>query len=113
MIGLRGKGSDTNAGTDEKDGLIVQEVLRSRTKGTVNHHARKDAVKGRVNIGSDDFSSRVAFLLGVEVATDSLGQRACEITDNTDVNGNIVLFRRTALFILFYFWEAYQRYDVR
>jgi hypothetical protein len=83
---LRSERSDTNTSTDKQDRLIVQEILRRRAERTVDHDTGKDLIKRRRN----DPTASILLTLAIKVATDSLGKLAREITNNTNVDRDIV-----------------------
>lgn len=92
---LRSEWSDTNTGTNEQDGLVLQEILGSRTEGTVNHDTRKDTanrVSGGVN---DSASSFLITLLPIEVTSYSFSQGTSEISNDTDVDRDVIFLRGT------------------
>ena len=93
---LRSERRNADTGTDEKHGLVVQEVLGGRAKRSVDHDTGKNAVNGRVRRSADDLAlGGSALVLLVEIAPDGLGQRLGKVTDDTDMNGDVVLFGRT------------------
>ena len=93
---VRSKWRNTDTSTNEKYGLIVQEVLRSRAEGTINHDTGKNAVDGRRNDLAD--ITLFTLLLLVEIATNSLGESASEITHDTNMDGNVIFLRGTMVF---------------
>lgn len=89
----------TNTRADEEHRLVVQEVLRRRAERPVDHDAGEHAVNRRVRSGPDDLAaSLVLFALAFlfKFAADSLGERAREVTDDTDVDRDVVLLGRAA-----------------
>ena len=94
VIYSRGERSNTDTSTDERHGLVVQEVLGRRTEGTVDHDTREDTVDGRVRSRTNNLASGLLLLtlaLLVEVAADGLGELRRKVTNDTDVDGDVVL----------------------
>ena len=94
----RGERSYTDTGADEQHRLILQKVLRGRPERTVDHDAGQHAVEGRVRARANDFATWVLLTpvaLLVKVAAECLSQLAREITDDADVHGDVIFFRRT------------------
>jgi hypothetical protein len=87
---VRSERSDTNTSTDEEDRLVIKELLRRSTKGTVNHDTRKSAVHRGVGVRADNLATGgvLAALvpLRAKVASEGLGERRREITLDTDVD---------------------------
>ena len=79
-----------------RHGLEVEEVLGRRTERTVDHDTGENAVDRGVRGGADDLAARaVLFALAplFKVAANSLREGASEVTDDTDVDGNVVFLR--------------------
>ena len=86
---LRSEWRNTNTCTDEQDSFVVQEVLRSATKWTVDHDAWKCPIQGWVRVGANyHTASSVYFLLllGIEIATKGLGECCSEVAHDTNMN---------------------------
>ena len=94
----RGERRHTDTSTDEQNGLIVEEVLGRGAEGTVNHDTREHAVNRGVSGGADNLAAGVllALALPLEVTADSLSKRTREVTDDTDVDRDVVLLGRAA-----------------
>ncbi len=93
---------DTDTGTDEENRLVVQEVLGRGAERTIDHHTGENTVDRRVRGGADDLASGLVLLalaLLVKVATDRLGEGTSEVTDDTDVDGDVVLLRRAGVML--------------
>lgn len=93
---LRGKWRNANTSTDKQDRFVVQEVLRSAAKWTIDHDTRKRPVKGWVRVGAYHHATiSIYLLLGIEIATEGLGECCSKVADNTNMNRDVVLFWRT------------------
>jgi len=83
----------TNTRSNQKHSLEIQKVLRRTAKGSIHHHTGQHAIQRRVHIRPYNPTLLVsALLLIVEITANSLGQCGCEITDDTDVHGDVVFF---------------------
>jgi len=95
---LRGKWRNTNTGTNKQDSFVVQKVLRSATEWSVDHDAWKCPVQGRVRVGAYHHTTdgiHFLLLLGIEIATESLDERRSKVANDTNMNRDVVLLRRT------------------
>lgn len=96
----RGKRRDADTGTDEEDGLVVEEILGRGAEGPVDHHARQDAVHGRVRVRADELPAGLhALLLRVEVAADRGRELPRKVADDTDMHRDVVFLRRAAAYV--------------
>ena len=97
MLENRRERRHTDTSTNEQDSLVVEEVLGRGAKRTVDHDTRQNAVHGRVRSRADDLAARILLALAfpVEVAADSFGERPREVTDDTNVDGDVVFLGRT------------------
>ena len=94
---VRGERCDADTRADQQDGLVVQEVLTGTAERTVDHDTRKNAVERRVGGSTDDLAlaALLTLILLVKVAATRLGQSLGEVTDDTNVNGDVVFLRST------------------
>jgi len=84
----------SDAGADEENGFVVEEVLGCGTEGAVDHDTRKDLVEGRIGLGAYNLGSVAARFLVFfpEVASESFGEGFGEVADDADVDRDVVLF---------------------
>jgi hypothetical protein len=99
-LDIRCKWSNPDTGADEKHRLIVQVILAGTSERPVNHHTRENAVKGGIGVSSDHLAAcrciASLFALGIRIASNSLCKRSSEISDDTDMNGDVVFLWGTS-----------------
>ena len=86
---LRSERSDTNTSTNQKDGLILEEILASTSKRAINH----DSGQNLANRRDHETSLLLGLVLGIEVASACLGESAGEVPDNPDVHAQVIFLR--------------------
>lgn len=87
----RGEWCDADTCADEENSLVAQEVLTSTAERPVDHDPRKYPVQ----TWGYDLAARIlavflAALLLFKVAANSPGKRASEVTNNTNVDRNVI-----------------------
>ena len=85
---LRREWRNTDTSADEQHSFIVQEVLASAAEGPVDHNTGKHAVDRWRNDLTPDILL-AAFLL-LKVAADGLCKSTSEVTNNPNVDGDVV-----------------------
>ena len=85
----RGKWCNTDTSTDKQDSFIVQKVLRRATEWTIDHDAWKCPVQGWVRVGAYHHTTDGIYfllLLGIEIATEGLGECRSKVAYDTNMN---------------------------
>src|ERR1700729_1998887 len=97
MMHSRGKGRHTDTSADEQNSFILEEVLTSTSERTVNHNSGQNTVDRGIGGSANNLSASCSSLFpifGVEIAPHSFGQRTGEVTHNTNVDRDVILFWR-------------------
>ena len=93
-----GEGGHTDTGTDEDGDLVLEDILRGRSKGTINVHPRQHPAESRVGIRLLVVNTHNLALVGgllVPVAAQRSGHSASEVTNTSHVDGDVVFLRST------------------
>lgn len=71
----------------------VQEILTSASKGAVDHNTGENTSNGLLNNRWFTVTLLLALVIFcIEVASKGFGERACEVTDNANVDRDVVFF---------------------
>ncbi len=87
-----GERCDTNTSTNENSNFELEHIFGGRTEGAINVYAGK-------NLAESDFLAALTLLallstgFAFKVAAEGFAKGLGEVTDHTDVNGDVVLFR--------------------
>ena len=86
---LRSKRSDANTSADQKDCLILEEILAGTSERTINHDPGQNPADRRDN----ETSLLLGLVLGIEVTSTRLGESASEVPNDPDVHAQVILLR--------------------
>lgn len=91
----------TNTSTNEQHGLILQEVLACASEGAIHHNPRQDTVDrwGHYHRTRNIATFLALTAFSVEIASEGLGKRTSEVTNDSNVHGDVIFLRRTVTII--------------